>query len=151
MSVSTTGEFRPARLTAEQVEAMVKAGILEEGAPIELIDGQLVYKDRSARGEDPMNIGKQHNLLIKLLAALDGALQARGCHMQTQGPIAPSSYDVPEPDGLVLGGRPRDYADRLPTAADALSVIEVSDSSLATDRRRKLELYAQAGIRSTSS
>jgi hypothetical protein len=34
------------------------------GAPIELIDGVLIHKDRSASGEDPMSIGKEHSLVV---------------------------------------------------------------------------------------
>jgi Uma2 family endonuclease len=123
---------------------MMEAGILREGEPIELIDGLLVYKDRSAQGDDPMTIGKKHNLVIKLLAELDRELERLGCHMQTQGPVTLSSHDEPEPDALVLRGRPRAYAERLPTAEDAEAVIEVADSSLEADRGRKLELYARA-------
>src|SRR5262249_37503756 len=49
-------------------------------------------------------------------------------------------------DGGILRGRPRAYADRVPGGADAGSVIEVADSSLAYDRKTKLALYARAGI-----
>jgi Uma2 family endonuclease len=66
--------------------------------------------------------------------------------MQTQGPITLSPHDEPEPDGLVLRGDPRDYADRIPGPEDATAVIEVSDSSLEYDRSHKLALYASAGI-----
>jgi Uma2 family endonuclease len=137
---------RIARLTVEQVHAMLEQGILEEGAPIELIDGVLVYKDRSEQGTDPMTIGKRHALAVKLLGHLDPELTARGCHMQTQGPLSFPPTNEPEPDGAVLRGHARDYTERLPTAADALSVIEVSDASLATDRGDKLAMYARANI-----
>lgn len=139
-------EARIARLTVDQVHAMIKAGIVHEGAAIELIDGVLVHKDRSASGEDPMSIGKDHRLVVSLLGELDADLAQRGCHMQTQNPLSLSPYDEPEPDGAILRGRPRTYADRVPGAADVGSVIEVADSSLAYDRKTKLALYARAGI-----
>jgi Uma2 family endonuclease len=137
---------RIARLTVEQVHAMVDAGILRDGEPIELIDGILVRKDRSEQGEPPSTIGKKHNLAIKLLLSLDRELAAAGCHMQAQGPICLPPRDEPEPDGAVLRGEPRAYADRLPTADDATAVFEIADSSLAYDRTIKLALYARAGI-----
>ncbi len=137
---------RIARLTVEQVEGMLAAGILPEGAPIELIDGVLVYKDRSDRGGDPMTIGKRHNLAVQLLKELDGELADRGCSMQTQGPIRIPPHDEPEPDGAVLRGRPRDYAERLPATADVYAVVEVADSSLEYDRTTKLARYARAAI-----
>ncbi len=93
-----------------------------------------------------MTIGKKDNLAVKLLARLDADLAKRGRHMQTQGPLVLPPHDEPEPDGLILRGEPRDYADRLPRAADADCVIEVSDASLAYDRTTKLSLYARAGI-----
>jgi hypothetical protein len=139
-------EARIARLTVDQVHAMIKAGIVHEGAAIELIDGVLVHKDRSASGEDPMSIGKDHRLVGSLLGELDADLAQRGCHMQTQNPLSLSPYDEPEPDGAILRGRPRAYTDRVPGAADVGSVIEVADSSLAYDRKTKLALYARAGI-----
>jgi Uma2 family endonuclease len=144
---SATPAHRIARLTVEQLEGMVAAGILEDGAPIELVDGVLVYKDRSASGEDPMTVGKRHSLVVKLLARLDVELERRGCHMQTQNPIRLPPHDEPEPDGAVLRGQPRDYTTRTPTASDTFSVIEVADSSLEYDRTTKLAMYARAGIR----
>ena len=125
---------------------MIKAGIVHEGAPIELIDGVLVHKDRSASGEDPMSIGKEHRLVVSLLAELDPELARRGCHIQTQNPVSLPPYDEPEPDGAILRGRPRAYTDRVPGGGDVGSVIEVADSSLAYDRKTKLALYARAGI-----
>ena len=146
MIPSTVADIRVARLTVGQVHAMLVAGILREGEPVELIDGVLVYKDRSDHGEDPMTIGRRHNLAVKLLARLDPELVLRGCHMQTQGPLSLPPHDEPEPDGVILRGNPRDYAGRLPGATDATSVIEVADSSLEYDRNQKLALYARAGI-----
>jgi hypothetical protein len=146
MSQSTAAEPRVARLTVGQVHAMTMAGILPESPRTELIDGLLVYKDRSAHGEDPMTIGKRHNLVVKLLGRLDPELAKHGCHMQTQGPVSLPPYDEPEPDGAVLRGEPRDYSERLPEGADAHCVIEVADASLDYDRTTKLEMYARAGV-----
>lgn len=137
---------RVARLTADQVHAMLDAGILRDAEGLELIRGLLVYKDRAASGGDPMTIGELHNLVIKLLNRLDPELVTLGSHMQTQGPVRLSETDEPEPDGAVIRGEPRDYARRIPGAADVLAVIEVADSSLEYDRSDKAALYAGAGI-----
>lgn len=146
MSASVVPERRVARLDVEQVHAMLAAGILGEAEPIELIDGVLVYKDRSALGEDPMTIGRRHNLVVKLLASLDPEVTSFGRHLQTQGPLSLPPHDEPEPDGVILRGGPRDYTDRLPLGDDADVVIEVADASLSYDRTKKLALYARAGI-----
>jgi Uma2 family endonuclease len=146
MSGSLAPDVSVPRLTRDRARALVDAGMLREGSPIELIDGLLVAKDRSAFGEDPMTIGKKHNLVVQLLARLSAELDSHGCYIQTQGPLELSDHDEPEPDGLVLRGEPHDYADRIPSAADALAVIEIADSSLGYDRSVKLALYAHAGI-----
>lgn len=125
---------------------MLEAGILRDGEPLELIDGLLIYKDRSAAGGDPMTIGEKHNHVIQLLARLDPELVAMGAHMQTQGPVRLSETDEPEPDGTVVRGDLADYAARIPTGADVEAVIEVADSSLEYDRSTKALMYARAGI-----
>ncbi|HEY8747322.1 MAG TPA: hypothetical protein VIM11_05065 [Tepidisphaeraceae bacterium] len=40
------------RFTVEQYHQMLRAGILEEGAPIELLGGLLFYKDRGTAGAE---------------------------------------------------------------------------------------------------
>jgi hypothetical protein len=139
-------DARVARLTVTQIHAMLEAGILPDGEPTELIDGVLIYKDRSERGGDPMTIGRKHNLAVKLLARLDPDLARHGCHIQTQGPVSLPPYDEPEPDGAILRGEPRDYAERVPEGSDTAVVMEVSDASLEHDRTRKLAVYARAGL-----
>lgn len=134
------------RITVEQVERMLDTGLLVEGAPLELIDGVLVYRDRRDRGEDPMSIGTRHSLVVHLLSKLDAELESRGCWMKANGAVLLSLYDAPQPDAAVVAGTPRDYTDRFPGPADVHAVIEVSDSSLRQDRRIKLPLYARAGI-----
>lgn len=52
-----TGGGRPFRLTVDQYHRMIRQGILPEAEPVELLDGQLVRKNRSAAGDDPMTIG----------------------------------------------------------------------------------------------
>ena len=58
--------------------------------------------------------------------------------------MAVSESSEPEPDGLVVEGKPRDFLADHPTTA-ALAV-EVSDSTLATDLGVKVALYAQANV-----
>ena len=51
---------------------------------------------------------------------------------------------MPEPDVAVVPGQIRDYARSHPRTAEL--VVEISDSSLAIDRGRKLRLYAREGV-----
>ena len=125
---------------------MLEAGILRDGEALELIDGLLIYRDRSARGGDPKTIGEKHNLVIKLLARLEADLEGLGAQMQTQGPVRLSETNEPEPDGAVVRGGPRDCSARVPAGADVESIIEVADSSLEYDRSTKAAMYARAGL-----
>lgn len=134
------------RLSVRHYHRMLADGILEEGAPFELLDGNLVRKDRSAQGADPMTVGHDHAWAVKNLALLDTRLRRFGCHMQTQQPITLPPFDEPEPDGAIVRGVPDDYRDRHPGAKDVLCVIEVADASLRRDRTVKLRIYARSGI-----
>lgn len=142
----TAGRVRLAPLTVDQYEAMIAQGILPEGEPIELIDGLLVPKDRSAAGGDPMTVGPEHQLVVKKLTRLAPRFDALGCHLSIQGPVRLPPQDEPEPDAAVVAGAPEDYLRRHPGPAEVWSVIEVADSSLARDRTTKLRIYAAAGI-----
>jgi Uma2 family endonuclease len=62
-----------------------------------------------------------------------------------QNPLALTDSD-PQPDVAVYPGRRRNFTAH-PTAADALLVVEVADSSLDIDTTVKVELYAEDGIR----
>lgn len=50
----------------------------------------------------------------------------------------------PEPDVVVVPGDPRDYAAAHPSRCALL--VEVADSSLLFDQRKKAVLYARAGV-----
>jgi Uma2 family endonuclease len=137
---------RFAPLTVDQYHRMIETGILPEGAPLELLDGMLVRKDRSAAGEDPMTIGKRHGMTVDQIAFLLARLLPKGFYLRCQGPLSFPPEQEPEPDAAVIKGQPRDYAERHPGAADVPVVIEVADSSLAEDRTVKQRIYANAGI-----
>lgn len=143
----TAGRVRLAPLTVDQYEAMIAQGILPEGEPIELIDGLLVPKDRSAAGGDPMTVGPEHQLVVKKLTRLAARFEALGCHLSIQGPVRLPPQDELTPDATVVDGSPEDYATRHPGPGQIMSVIEVADGSLDRDRTTKLRIYAAAGIR----
>jgi hypothetical protein len=59
----TAPQFMP--ITVDQYLQMIERCILQEGDPIELIDGLLVRKDRSGVGETHMTPHPRHAVLIK--------------------------------------------------------------------------------------
>lgn len=134
-------------ITVGQFQQMIHNGILQEGDPIELIDGLLVRKDRSARGENLMGHNPRHALLIKrLLRLLMVPCESAGLHVQIQLPVILSDINAPEPDIAVVLGTEENYADHHPGPADLALVIEVADSSVGTDRSTKQRLYARAEV-----
>lgn len=132
-------------LTLEQYHAMIERGILEEGAPIELLDGFLIHKDRAKMGDDPLTVGTEHTKVVQRLMRFLRDVERHGCHFRVQQPIALPPDGEPEPDGAIARGTEEDY-DTPPGPPEITCVIEVSDSSLHRDRVTKLRIYAAAGI-----
>ena len=141
----TAPPFLP--ITVDQLQQMIRSGILQDGDPIELIDGLLVRKDRSARGENLMGHNPRHALLIKrLLRLLLPVCESAGWHVQVQLPLTLSKLNAPEPDIAIVRGTEEDFTDHHPGPQDVVLAIEVSDSSVGTDRTTKQRLYATAGV-----
>jgi Uma2 family endonuclease len=72
------------------------------------------------------------------------AVFAQGFWVRIQMPLVLGQWSDPVPDVAVLTGSPRDYAATQPTTA--VLVVEVADTSLATDTGEKAQLYAAAGM-----
>ena len=132
--------------TVDLYHSLIEQGFLPEGEPYELLDGQLVRKDRSATGEDPMTIGHRHAWVMGELGELNAKLRRLGCHIRLQLPLLLPPFDEPEPDAAIVRGSNSSYRERHPGCDDVLCVIEVAESSLARDRSQKLRIYAAAGI-----
>lgn len=142
------GELPPlVPITVDQYHEMIRSGIVSEGAPIELIDGLLVRKDRSRQGDSIMSHGPRHSLLLsRLLRIFSAWCEAHRHHFQIQLPVQLNNINVPEPDIAVIRGIEEDYATRRPGPSDIVLAIEVADSSVATDRSTKQRLYSTAGV-----
>ena len=137
-----------APISIEQYHEMLKHGVLREGAPIELLNGMLVWKNRATAGEDPMTIGKPHTVACTNLILLNAQLIPLNAHLRSQNPVTLPTAHEPEPDGVIVAGRdPKRYLAHHPEPADIYCIIEVSDSSLDYDRGDKLQAYAEAAIR----
>jgi Uma2 family endonuclease len=136
-------------LTIDQLHEMIDAGIVPNGAPIELIDGILVYKDRGSAGDEPMTHNPRHAGIVRRLTQqlfkwCESELT--GCFVQTQLPVALSKTNAPEPDVAIIFGNEEVFATRHPGPSDIAAVFEIADSSLRFDRTTKQRLYASARI-----
>lgn len=134
------------KITVDQLARMIEMGVVEERPSWELLDGVVVRVDKSGQGQDIMTIHPAHVSTVERLSRLKPRFEQHGCHLRTQAPIELAPYNAPEPDGCIVLGDIERYATHHPRPDDILCVIEVADSSLLTDRRRKLKLYAQYGL-----
>jgi Uma2 family endonuclease len=120
--------------TREEYYRMAEAGIIRHDERLELIDGQVLLK---------VTQNHPHATGVSLAAEAARAAFGPGHWIRSQLPLTLGPFSDPEPDASVVVGEPDDYDDH-PTTA--LLVVEVSDSTLAADRRLKASLYARAGL-----
>ena len=128
---------KPTRIDTERYQKMVAAGVLNKYDRIELIEGEML---------DMAPIGSQHAALTARLNRMLVLGTQNLAAVFPGGPINLGDFSEPQPDLLVLRPRADDYSAQLPTGADALLIVEVSDSTLAFDQGVKLSLYARFGI-----
>lgn len=123
-------------LSVDKYHELIRAGILTENDPVELLEGRLVQK---------MTKNPPHSLATLLLRETLRKVVPEGWYVDSQEPVTLSDGE-PEPDGSVVRGEPRQYKDRHPGPTDLALVVEVADSSLEWDRTAKKRSYARAGI-----
>jgi len=127
-----TTAVRPRRFTSDEVQAMLRAGILHEDDPLELIDGQLVVMS-------PIN--DPHVVCVNRLNRMFVERTDADVAVSIQNPIRIDEHNEPEPDVVLstsLDGAPR--------PDDVLLLVEVAGSTLDYDRDVKRPLYARAGL-----
>ncbi len=124
------------RLTVADYHEMGESGILGPEDRVELLDGYLVNKpmQTSPHGSTVQRVTED---LVKLVPS--------GWRVRIQLPITLSESE-PEPDAAICQGDRRTFDARHPSGSEIAIVIEVADSSLATDRAFKGPIYARAGI-----
>jgi Uma2 family endonuclease len=124
------------RLSVEQYHEMINADILGTEDRLELLDGVLVEK---------MTKSPRHSAATYLLAERLRKAVPPGWYVDSQDAIVLSSSE-PEPGAAIIRGNRRDYMEHHPGPSDVALVVEVSESSLQSDRTHKKILYAAAGI-----
>jgi Uma2 family endonuclease len=127
--------YRAKRWTRKEYERLIEIGFLGPEDHIELIGGMLVVAEPK---------GAPHATAVALAAEALRAAFGAGWLVRVQDAISPDHESEPEPDVAVVPGAPRDYRHEHP--ARPVLVVEVAESSLGYDRRRKGSLYARAGI-----
>ena len=124
------------RISVENYHEMLRAGILQSGDPVELLEGWLVQK---------MPKKPSHVIASELLRDAIAEILASGWYINSQQPITLDDSE-PEPDLSVVRGTRRDHLESNPSPSDLALVVEVADASLLRDQNLKKRIYARAGV-----
>lgn len=123
------------RFTVDDVNRMLGLACLGDQDPVELVDGYLVAVPvPSARAAFT-----RHEVAGKLEAA------ALGVWVGQKRPIVAGTWDRPEADVVVANQPHAAFADRHPTGADLVLVVEIADGTHAY-KRTKASAFALAGV-----
>jgi Uma2 family endonuclease len=131
---ATMAGFR--RFSVAEYHKLIEVGVLTENDDLELLDGYLVEK----MPHDPV-----HDGTIQLAEAAVRALLPAGWCLRIQSALTLTGSE-PEPDVAVARGDKRSYIGRHPGAADVGLIIEVSNTTLNSDRDDKIPIYARDGL-----
>ncbi len=125
------------RLSVADYHDLGERGILTPEDRVELIDGYLVLK--------PMQNTPHATTLDRLTEIFVLNLQMLPWRARFQLPVSIGTSE-PEPDAAVVRGNARTFAQRHPQSSEIAIVIEISDSTLRSDREVKGPIYARASI-----
>jgi Uma2 family endonuclease len=121
------------RMSVDEYE---RIGELLDDSRVELIDGLLVAK---------MVKNPPHQVACVLAHQALAPVTPSGWHLRLGDPIRIPRHNEPEPDVSLVRGGVRDYTGGHVTPADVGLVVEVSDTTLAKDRRRA-QTYGPGGV-----
>lgn len=124
------------RISVAEYHEMIRAGILQSGDPVELLEGWLVEK---------MSKSPVHRIATQRVRRSLRNIISSLYLVDSQEPITLAESE-PEPDIAILFGNEETFDSRHPNADEVRIVIEVADSSLGRDRGSKKRIYARAGI-----
>jgi Uma2 family endonuclease len=122
------------RWTREEYDRLIAAGVLSPEERVELLEGDIVRMW-------PPN--PAHALAVRNAEEALREVFRAGFDVRVQMPFIADDSE-PEPDVAVVRGHRRDYRQDHP--ASAVLLVEVSNTTLDYDRRRKGPAYARAGV-----
>jgi Uma2 family endonuclease len=124
------------RFTIEQFMRMGELAIFDPADRVELVNGAII--------ELPP-ISSRHMAGVIRVHELFYGLTARTALISVQNPLQVADSQ-PQPDVVILRRRQHFYATALPTASDALLVVEVADETDSYDGGVKGPLYARGRV-----
>jgi Uma2 family endonuclease len=131
-----SSEVNLRRITVDEYNRMIEAGIIREDETVELLDGQLVALTPQ---------GWPHARVLQRLTKLLVMTLDDDYEVLCQLPVILGDYSEPEPDLAVIRAKDLPPPEgHHPTGA--LLIVEVSRTSFALDRGIKGAIYARAGV-----
>lgn len=130
-----SAQFEKRYFNVDEYYRMAQAGVLTPDDRVELIEGEIIKMGP---------IGSPHAACVSRLNDLLRDLQKT--MVRIQNPIRLNEFSEPVPDIVILKSRKDYYAARHPIPSDVFLIIEVSDTSVVSDRHVKVPLYARAHI-----
>jgi Uma2 family endonuclease len=125
------------RFNVKEYYRMAEIGVLRRDDRVELLDDVIV---------DMPPIRPPHSGMVNRLNHLFHSFPGDRWLMAVHGQLDLDEYSEPEPDLMLLRFLEDFYRSHHPKPEEVFLLIEVSDSTLETDRAVKLPLYARAGI-----
>jgi Uma2 family endonuclease len=124
------------KFTVNEYHRMIQAAILTEEDPVELLEGWIVPK---------MPRNPLHDCTIQIIHEVLRSHLPGNWQLRIQSAITTTDSE-PEPDLVLVPGPITRFRDHHPGPPEIALIIEVADTSLRYDRRKKGRAYAQAGI-----
>jgi len=125
------------RFTVADYYRMAETGVLKPDARVELLDGKII---------DMSPIGPFHGSITKYLIQQFTAAAKKRWITAVQDPVRLDDHSEPQPDLMLLKPVTDFYRKRHPQPEDVFLLVEVSDTTLTTDREDKIPAYGHAGI-----
>jgi Uma2 family endonuclease len=125
------------RFSVAEYYRMAETGVLRPDARVELLNGEII---------DMSPIGPFHGGVVNYLLDVFTATCKGRWRTTVQNPVRLDDHSEPQPDLMLAKPSPDFYRKRHPQPADVFLLVEISDTSLTTDREAKLPAYGRAGI-----
>ncbi len=125
------------KFTVDDLVRMAELGILDPDDRVELIDGVIV---------EMAPIGRPHGNRVSDVARAFWENGPRNVRVYIGSTIRLNDQTGPQPDIALLTPQASRDEENIPRPEDILLIVEVSDSTLRTDRIDKARRYAESGI-----
>jgi Uma2 family endonuclease len=129
-------EVEKRRFTVDEYHRMCETGVIGFEERTELIDGEIIKMSSPST---------RHVACANRATTFFTEAFGRRAIVSIQNPLLLNLYNEPQPDVVVLKPTPDFYKSTRFTPEHVFFVVEISESSLAFDRKIKLPRYAACG------